>query len=86
MKSVIKILTIIFTCVNIVSCELQSTPQITMNPINDAQTCIKLYKEDAIKGEEYMQDVITTYYMQGMHSEHDKFSSIVTTEIAKMQF
>ena len=61
-----------------------SSPQITMDPIKDAQTCIKLYEKDIIKGEAYMQDVTVTYYMQSKHSEHDKFISIVTEKIARI--
>lgn len=67
-----------------VACD--STPQITMNPVKDAQTCIKLYKKDAMKGECYMQQVVTTYDMQGKGSECDRFSIIVADEIAKMHF
>ena len=56
------------------------------NYVDDAETCIKLYKKDAAKGEEYMQNVISTYYMQGKHSECDKFSNIVAEKIAEMSF
>lgn len=86
MKIVIKMFVVMFVCLSISACEFTSTPKITMNPIDDAQTCIKLYEKDAAKGEEYMQNVITTYYMQNKNSECDKFSSIVTEKIAEMSF
>ena len=82
MKSVIKLLAIVFICINIVSCTL--APKITMDPYKDAQTCIELYKRDKAKGTAYMQEVITTYYMQGKHNEHDKFASIVTEKMAEI--
>lgn len=84
MKSVIKLLAIVFICINIVSCTLD--PKISMDPYKDAQTCIELYKRDKAKGTAYMQEVITTYYMQGKHNEHDKFASIVTEEMAEIDF
>lgn len=84
MKSVIKLLAIVFICINIVSCTLD--PNITMDPYKDAQTCIELYKKDKAKGTAYMQEVITTYYMQGKHNEHDKFASIVTEKMAEIDF
>ena len=84
MKSVIKLLAIVFICINIVSCTLD--PKITMDPYKDAQACIELYKRDKAKGTAYMQEVITTYYMQGKHNEHDKFASIVTEEMAEIDF
>lgn len=86
MKFILKILAVMFICIGITSCESNSTPQITMNYVDDAETCIKLYKKDAAKGEEYMQNVISTYYMQGKHSECDKFSNIVAEKIAEMSF
>ena len=82
MKSVIKLLAIVFICINIVSCTLD--PKITMDPYKDAQTCIELYKRDKAKGTAYMQEVITTYYMQGEHAGHDKFASIVTEKMAEI--
>lgn len=84
MKSVIKLLVIMFICMNVTSCTLN--PKITMDPYQDAQTCIELYKKDKAKGNAYMQEVITTYYMQGKHNEHDKFASIVTERMAKIDF
>lgn len=81
-----RILLIITLLSGVLCSSCSSNPQITMDPIKDAQTCIKLYEKDAIKGEAYMQDVIATYYMQGKHSEHDQFSSIVTEKIALMSF
>lgn len=86
MKPIFRMLAVMLICIGITSCKSNSTPQITMNPIDDAQTCIKLYEKDAAKGEEYMQNVITTYYMQNKNSECDKFSSIVTEKIAEMSF
>lgn len=83
MKSRI-LLIIMFSALLYGSCS--SDPQITMDPVKDAQTCIKLYEKDTAKGDAYMQDVITTYYMQGKHSEHDQFASIVTEKIALMSF
>lgn len=68
----------------ILSCT--SSPKITMNPVEDAKTCIKLYEKDEITGRAYMEDVIATYYMKGKHSECDKFSSIVTEEISRTSF
>ena len=82
MKSRILLIVVLFLSNLLVSCS--SNPQITMDPIKDAQTCLKLYEKDSAKGEAYMQDVIMTYYMQGKHSEHDKFASIVTEKIARM--
>ena len=79
MKSVIKLLAIMFICVNIISCT-----SITMDPDKDAQTCIKLYKKDKAKGKAYMQEVICTYYMQGKHNEHDKFANIVAEKMAEI--
>lgn len=61
-----------------------SSPQITMDPIKDAQTCIKLYEKDAVKGQVYMENVISTYYMKGKHDECDKFAIIVTEKIAEI--
>lgn len=84
MKTSIKLLAVIFICMNMISCTLN--PQITMDPYKDAQTCIKLYKKDAMKGQEYMGNVTTKYYMQGERSDLDKFSEIVTEEIARMSF
>ena len=86
MKIVIKIYVIMLTCLSISACEFTSTPKITMNPIDDAKTCIKLYEKNAAKGEKYMQDVITTYYMQNKNSDCDKFTTIVTEKIAEMSF
>ena len=86
MKKAIKMFVVMFICLSISACEFTSTPKITMNYIDDAETCIKLYKKDAAKGEEYMQNVISTYYMQGKHSECDKFSNIVAEKIAEMSF
>ena len=63
-----------------------SEPKITMDPVEDAYTCVELYMEDATKGEEYMTKVTTTYYMQNKHSELDKFANIVAREIAKKSF
>lgn len=82
MKSVIKLLVIMFICMNVTSCTLN--PKITMDPYQDAQTCIELYKRDKAKGTAYMQEVITTYYMQGKHDGHDKFASIVTEKMAEI--
>ena len=82
MKAVIKLLAIMLICMNIISCTLN--PKITMDPYKDAQTCIELYKRDKTKGTAYMQDVITTYYMQGKHDGHDKFASIVTEKMAEI--
>ena len=82
MKSVIKLLVIMFICMNVTSCTLN--PKITMDPYQDAQTCIELYKRDKAKGTAYMQEVITTYYMQGKHDGHDKFASIVTKKMAEI--
>lgn len=84
MKSVIKLLVIMFICMNVTSCTLN--PKITMDPYQDAQTCIELYKRDKAKGTAYMQEVITTYYMQGKHNEHGKFASIVTEKMAEIDF
>lgn len=86
MKPIFRMLAVMFICIGITSCESNSTPQITMNPIDDAQTCIKLYEKDAAKGEAYMQEVIFMYYMQDKHDEHDEFASIVTEKIAEMSF
>ena len=86
MKSIFYILAVLFICVGMTSCESNSTPQITMNYVDDAETCIKLYKKDAAKGEEYMQNVMFTYYTQDKHSECDKFLSIVTEKIAELSF
>ena len=61
-----------------------SSPQITMDPIKDAQTCIKLYEKDAVKGQVYMENVISTYYMKGKHDECDKFAITVTEKIAEI--
>lgn len=82
MKHKILLLTILTTGLIFFSCS--SNPTITLDPVKDAQTCIKLYEKDFAKGEAYMQEVIMTYYMQGKHSEHDQFSSIVTEKIAIM--
>lgn len=79
--SSITLITVVLLCV---SCSLN--PQITMNPTKDAQTCIKLYEKDPTKGQAYMEEVITTYYMQGKNSECDKFSTIVAEKIAEMSF
>lgn len=84
MKLSIKLLAVIFICMNIISCTL--SPQITMNPYKDAQTCIKLYKSNVEKGQEYMDNVTTTYYIQGERSNLDKFLEIVTEEITTMSF
>ena len=81
-KSVIKLLVIMFICMNIISCTLN--PKITMDPYKDAQTCIKLYKKDKAKGKAYMQEVVCTYYMQGKHNEHDKFANIVAEKMAEI--
>ena len=82
MKAVIKLLVIMFICMNVTSCTLN--PKITMDPYQDAQTCIELYKRDKAKGTAYMQEVVTTYYMQGKHARHDKFASIVTEKMAEI--
>ena len=63
-----------------------SNPEITMDPIKDAQTCIKLYEKDEARGTAYMQEVISTYYMQGKHDEHDQFAKIVTKRMAEIDF
>lgn len=82
MKAVIKLSVIMFICMNVTSCTLN--PKITMDPYQDAQTCIELYKRDKAKGTAYMQEVVTTYYMQGKHDGHDKFASIVTEKMAEI--
>lgn len=82
MKSIFRLLAIMLICMNIISCTLN--PEITMDPYKDAQTCIELYKRDKAKGTAYMQEVITTYYMQGKHDGHDKFASIVTEKMAEI--
>ena len=89
MKTIIKSLGMLLICLCCYSCF--SSPQtldttITMDPIKDAQTCIKLYEKDPAKGKEYMENVIITYYMEDKNSKSDKFASIVTEEIAKMSF
>lgn len=61
-----------------------TSPQITMDPIKDAETCIKLYEKDAAKGQAYMENVISTYYMQGKRNECDRFTITVTEKIAEM--
>ena len=86
MKPIFRMLAVMLICIGITSCKSNSTPQITMNPIDDAQTCIKLYEKDAAKGEEYMQNVMFTYYTQDKHSECDNFLSIVTEKIAELSF
>lgn len=86
MKPIFRMLAVMFICIGITSCESNSTPQITMSPIDDAQTCIKLYEKDAAKGEAYMQEVIFMYHMQDKHDELDEFASIVTEKIAELSF
>lgn len=86
MKIVIKIFVVMFVCLSISACEFTSSPKITMNPVEDAKTCIKLYEKDELTGRAYMEDVIATYYMKGKHSECDRFSSIVAEEIARISF
>lgn len=84
MKFAIRFLSVLFFCIIIASCTSETKPKVTMNPEKDAQTCIELYKKDFAKGQEYMDNAITTYYMQGKRSEYDKFAIIVTEAIAKM--
>ena len=78
-----------FSCLILCSVALllsscSSSPQITMDPIKDAQTCIKLYEKDAVKGQIYMENVISTYYMKGKHNDCDKFTIAVTEKIARI--
>ena len=84
MKKITRLICVLSISISIQSCI--NPPQITMNPVEDAQTCIKLYKRNEAKGEQYMEKVITTYYMRGMHSEHDKFANIVAEELARISF
>ena len=84
MKTITKSLTTLFVGLSILSCT--SSPKITMDPIKDAQTCIKLYEKNEARGTAYMQEVISTYYMQGKHDEHDKFAEIVTRRMAEIDF
>lgn len=84
MKTFIKPFVTSLLSILILSCT--SSPKITMNPIEDAKTCIKLYEKDEITGRAYMEEVIATYYMQGKRSECDKFSLIVAEEISRTSF
>lgn len=89
MKTIAKLLAIVLISMHFISCSFEpqtSSPQITMDPYKDAQTCIKLYKSDKAEGIAYSETVIATYYIQGKREECDKFSDLVAQKMAEINF
>ena len=63
-----------------------SNTKITLDPREDAKTCVRLYERNPEKAQEYIQTATYKYYQEGKRSELDKFLSIATKEIARKSF
>lgn len=82
LKNISKILLVVLVICISASCSTK--PQITMDPVKDAETCIKLYKKNPYKAQEYMTAVMFKYDQEGNIDKELKFSDIVSRKIAEI--
>lgn len=62
------------------------SPKVTLNPTEDARTCMKLYERNSQKAQDYIEVATVAYYQEGKHTQLDKFLDIITKEMARKDF